>query len=67
MLSIVRCLARGHIRREIEDWNTGSVEWDAGGNVLSREIARDDERGVCVAVQAYTRIIDVINHCLGIA
>ena len=62
--------ARGHVRREIEAWNTGSVasvEWDVGGTGLPRDISRDNERGIGVAVQACTRIIDVVSHCLRIA
>ena len=59
--------ARGHVRREIEAWNTNLVERDVGGTGLSGNISRDNESGVGVAVQAYTRIIDVVNHCLGIA
>ena len=63
----MRCRARGHVPIVIEAWNTGLVERDVGGTDLPRYIARDTKSGVGVPAQAYTKIIDVVNHCPGIA
>jgi hypothetical protein len=61
----MRSRARGHVLRDREAWKTEFEERDVAGTDLPREIARDTKLGVSVAVQVYTKIIDVVNHCLG--
>jgi hypothetical protein len=63
----MRSRARGHVLRDREAWNTDFEERDVSGTDLPREIARDTKLGVGVAIQAFTKIIDVVNHCLGMA
>ncbi len=63
----MRFRARGHVLRDREAWNTDFEERDVARTDLPREIARDTKLGVSVAVQVYTKIIDVVNHCLGMA
>ena len=57
----------GHVLRDREAWKTEFEERDLGGTDLPREISRDTKLGVGVAVHPYTRIIDVVNHCFGMA
>ena len=45
----------------------GIKECDVAGADLPREVTYDIERGVGVAIQAYTKIIDVVNPCLEVA
>jgi len=61
----MRSRARGHALRDREAWNTDFEERDVAGTDLPREITCDTKLGVGVAVQAYTRIIDVVNQYLG--
>jgi hypothetical protein len=63
----MRSRARGHVLRDRKAWKTGLEERDIARTDLPRDIARDTKRGVGVAVQAYIEIIDVVNHCLGMA
>jgi hypothetical protein len=64
LLSIVWGLrVRGHVLRDRKAWNTDFKERDVAGTDLPRDIARDTKLSVGVAVQAYTKIIDVVNHC----
>ena len=63
----MRSRARRHILGDSKAWNTDFEKRDIAGADLSREIACDTKLGVGVAVQAYMKIIDVVNHCLGMA
>ena len=63
----MRSRARGHAPFVIEAWNTGLVERDVGGTDPPRYISRDTKSGVGVPTQAYTKIIDMVNHGLGMA
>jgi hypothetical protein len=56
-----------HLLRDREAWKTSLEDGDIARAYPSREIARDAKVCIGVAVQAYTKIIDVVNHCLGMA
>jgi hypothetical protein len=56
-----------HVLRDRKAWNTDLEECDVAGTNLPRDIARDTKLGIGVAAQAYRKIIDVVNHCLGMA
>ena len=57
----------GHVLWDRKAWNTDFEERDVTGTDLPSEIARDTKLGVSVAVQVYTEIVRVVNHCLGTA
>ncbi len=58
----MRPQAQGYLPRDREAWNTDLEERDAAGTDLPSYIGHDIEFGVDVAVQHYTKNIDVVNH-----
>jgi hypothetical protein len=53
------------VPRNREARNTDLEECDTSGTDLPRDIGCDIKFGVDDAVQHYTKIVDVVNSCLG--